>query len=124
MTSITDQPAPTPRPDLIPVWDHVVMDFRLRFEDALDGVDDDNKDVAWQVLNDMRERDELGRARYGTPLTTNNGRDPLVDAYQEMLDGVAYLKAAWLEGQPVRYLYYKQIDGLIVLRRFILAREG
>lgn len=46
------------------------------------------------VMADMKERDHLGRQRYGTPLQTNNGRDHLVDAYQEALDLVVYLRAA------------------------------
>lgn len=32
------------------------------------------------------ERDAMGRAKYGTPLRVNNGREPLVDALQEALD--------------------------------------
>lgn len=52
-----------------------------------------NQKVWDLVIQDMRERDELGTARYGTPLQTNNGRDHLVDAYQEALDLVVYLRA-------------------------------
>ena len=46
------------------------------------------------VIADMRERDRVGRQRYGTPLQANNGRDALVDAYQEALDLVVYLRQA------------------------------
>ena len=49
----------------------------------------------WElVIEDMRERDRVGRARYGTPLQTHNGRNALVDAYQEALDLVVYLRQA------------------------------
>ena len=49
----------------------------------------------WElVVEDMQERDHVGRARYGTPLQANNGRDPLVDAYQEALDLCVYLRQA------------------------------
>lgn len=44
------------------------------------------------VIADMRNRDNIGRQRYGTPLQANNGRDALVDAYQEALDLVVYLR--------------------------------
>jgi hypothetical protein len=44
------------------------------------------------VIEDMRDRDLLGRARYRTPLQAGNGRDPLVDAYQEALDLAVYLR--------------------------------
>lgn len=46
------------------------------------------------VIQDMKDRDELGRDRYGTPLQGFNGRDALVDAYQEALDLVVYLRQA------------------------------
>ncbi len=43
------------------------------------------------LIADMRARDQIGRDRYGTPLTSGNGRDHLVDALQELLDGCVYL---------------------------------
>lgn len=46
------------------------------------------------VIQDMHERDELGRERYGTALQANNGHDALVNAYQEALDLVVYLRQA------------------------------
>lgn len=49
------------------------------------------------VISDMKERDNLGRERYGVPLQANNGRDVLLDAYQEALDLVVYLKQAIVE---------------------------
>jgi len=51
------------------------------------------------VIADMRERDHVGRQRYGTPLQANNGRDALLDAYQEALDLVVYLRQAIEERQ-------------------------
>lgn len=44
------------------------------------------------LIDDMKERHELGVKRYGTPLRVWNGRDPLTDAYQEALDLVVYLQ--------------------------------
>jgi hypothetical protein len=43
---------------------------------------------------DMRERHELGKARYGTGLRVWNGRDAVVDAYQEALDLIVYATQA------------------------------
>ena len=52
----------------------------------------------WElVIADMRERDAGGRAKYGTPLQTHNGRNALVDAYQEVLDLAVYLRQAIAE---------------------------
>lgn len=45
----------------------------------------------------MKARAQEGEAKYGTPLMTHNGRDALVDAYQEILDAIQYLKQAQLE---------------------------
>jgi hypothetical protein len=46
----------------------------------------------WElVIADMRERDREGRKKYGTPLQAFNGRDALVDCYQEALDLAVYL---------------------------------
>ncbi len=44
------------------------------------------------VLADLRDRAAVGLARYGTPLRAHNGRDALVDAYQEALDLAMYLR--------------------------------
>lgn len=46
------------------------------------------------VIEDMRERDRSGEAKYGTRLYPGNGRDALVDAYQEALDLAVYLRQA------------------------------
>lgn len=54
-------------------------------------------DVWLLVLQDMTERREHGIERYGTPLQTGNGRDMLVDAYQEALDLCVYLRGAIAE---------------------------
>jgi len=62
---VVDQPAPIPN-DRPAVWD--------------------------LVIEDMRERDHLGRERYGTPLQAGNGRDALVDLYQELLDACCYIR--------------------------------
>lgn len=64
---IADQPAPQPNTST-PIWE--------------------------LVINDMRERDNVGRQRYGTLLQANNGRGALVDAYQEALDLAVYLRQA------------------------------
>ncbi len=70
MTLVLEQPAPIPngRPA---VWD--------------------------LVLADMAARDAEGRRKYGVPLQPHNGRDPLVDLYQELLDAVVYARQAIYE---------------------------
>ena len=49
-------------------------------------------DVWLLVIDDMKQRRETGIQRYGTPLQPFNGRNALVDAYQEVLDLAVYLR--------------------------------
>lgn len=67
MTQIVDQPAPQPN---------------------------QRPSVQSMVRADLEEREQVGVARYGTPLQAHNGRDALVDAYQEALDLACYLRQA------------------------------
>ena len=53
--------------------------------------------VSEEVKKDLDHRIELGIKRYGRPLETNNGRDALVDLYEELLDAVHYIKQLILE---------------------------
>jgi hypothetical protein len=85
--STIDQPPPVAN-DARPTWELVVeMCERWSGEHPTDG----------KVIADMRERDRVGRERYGTPLQPNNGRNSIADAYAEGLDFVAYLTNAIIE---------------------------
>jgi len=55
-----------------------------------------------QVLQDLRDRAEKGKKKYGTFLETFNGRSALMDAYQEALDLVMYLRQLLMEEESVR----------------------
>lgn len=55
-----------------------------------------------QVIDDMTERNKLGIKRYGTPLQPFNGRDSLIDVYEELLDASVYIKQAIIERNTVR----------------------
>ena len=54
-----------------------------------------------EIIDDMRARDAVGRKRYGVALSPNNGRDALLDGYEEALDLVAYLRQAQEEGTDI-----------------------
>ena len=49
-------------------------------------------DVWKLVMQDMESRRLFGIARYGVPVQVGNGRDPLVDLYQELLDACVYIR--------------------------------
>ena len=57
-----------------------------------DPIHTDEKPVWEMVIEDMKQRDNEGRQKYGTPLQTSNGRDALVDLYQELLDATVYIR--------------------------------
>ena len=57
-----------------------------------------NMSAVWDlVLKDMAERDRSGKEKYGTRLQPFNGRDVLIDAYEEALDLCVYLRQAIYE---------------------------
>jgi len=80
-SAIVDQPPPVPT-GRRPSWEIVISYVQSAAGPA---------NILELVLTDMRERDAVGRQRYGTPLTSGNGRDHLVDAFQKQLDGAVYL---------------------------------
>lgn len=57
-----------------------------------------DRPAVWDlVIRDMQERDQTGEKKYGVRLQPHNGRDPLIDAYQEILDAAVYLRQAIYE---------------------------
>lgn len=50
-----------------------------------------------KILSDLQDRATEGRKKYGVFLETHNGRDALMDLYQETLDSVMYAKQYELE---------------------------
>lgn len=57
----------------------------------------DKPPIADLVIADIWERKQHGIDTYGMPLQPFNGRDPLVDAYQEAIDLAKYLRQAIFE---------------------------
>ncbi len=53
--------------------------------------------VALGLIDDIKLRVEFGKAKYGTELKTFNGRDALVDAYQEAIDMALYIRQEIME---------------------------
>lgn len=49
-------------------------------------------DIFPDVIADIEERAEMGKAQYGTYLQTHNGRNAMQDAYEELLDLACYMK--------------------------------
>lgn len=76
-----------------------------------------NYPALWDlVTTDMHLRDQMGTRKYGTRLQPHNGRNFLVDLYQEILDAAVYLRGLIYEkdGKPMdieTYLaHYRKFD--------------
>jgi hypothetical protein len=115
----TDEQAPpaSERADLPAVWDLAIDDVERGLSEIPAPDDREQGDPAYvygallgmvrgvalhlgtDLVADMRQRDATGRARYGTPLQPFNGRDALVDAYQELLDATVYLRQSLYEAE-------------------------
>lgn len=65
--------------------------LRLRAGDQPLPVPNDFPPIADLVIAEIEARRQLGVQRYGTPLQAFNGRDPLQDALDEVLDLAHYL---------------------------------
>lgn len=78
-----------------------MQDFthRVTIEDQPPPVPSARQPIVELVIHDLHERLAVGIQRYGTPLQAHNGRDALVDAYQEALDLCCYLRQAIEERQ-------------------------
>lgn len=59
-------------------------------------------DILAEIIKDLTDRREAGVAKYGTPLQRFNGRNGLVDAYQEILDLLAYMRQSIGEMSAIR----------------------
>lgn len=58
------------------------------------------------LLEDLLKRTEMGTKKYGTPLRVNNGRNGLLDLYQEIQDAIMYSMQCRMEGLEDGATYY------------------
>lgn len=62
------------------------------------------------VLKDLQDRATAGKLKYGTTLKTGNGRDVLLDIYQELLDAAMYIRQQMAERDEYElYLYAEDV---------------
>lgn len=62
------------------------------------------------VSKDIQKRKEVGIKRYGQALQANNGRDGLLDAYEEVLDASVYLRQELEERFAVLHYIVKMFN--------------
>ena len=95
----------------------------LVVDDILAGVE--VSDVELKVCRDLVARDAMGFAKYHQNLETFDGRDTIMDAYQECLDLCQYLKKAAMEGDNVKALYLAAVMMAMRLARIVMeSNEG
>lgn len=87
----TYEPVPI-KNDNEPIWEQVIKDYDKFTEDHF---------YKEEIFELMIERDQFGRKKHGVPLQAFNGRNPIRDLMQEMLDSSVYCKQAIQEGYDV-----------------------
>lgn len=93
---------PDPGPSSAPAgWDLVIADIEA------DGLA--KRPLYKGLIDDICERDAAGEKRYGVRLRPGDGRDHLVDAYQEVLDSVVYSRC-FLERPGLHHDHRKRLD--------------
>ncbi len=122
-----NRPEPPPTASSAPAtWDLVMADMAAR---------DPEPGLKVAILRDMDSRDQQGEAKYGVRLQASNGRDHLVDAYQEALDLAVYLRNEmeergitlfkWSSSDDfeVRSAYEAALGEITRIRRVIMRRQ-
>jgi len=100
------EPAPVTTSDSVAVLDLVMNDIRA-------GKINLAADCLAGVLTDLENRSKEGVKKYGTQLRTNNGRDSLMDFYQEILDAIVYIRqfnAEYPDESFSQHLYHMTLD--------------
>ena len=76
------------------------------------------------VGDDIEARVRSGERKYGVRLRAHNGRNALLDLYQEILDGVNYAQQIALEGNmQIGQLMISLVDTAVVIRRALAEQE-
>lgn len=109
------QPAPVTREGAASMHDLVCEDLVYKFVPGMES----------NVVQDLEARKKMGLEKYGTVLQAFNGRDAIMDAYQETLDLTAYLKQAIIENPgdlSLPTIYSRVLEVALFLRRRIESR--
>lgn len=75
-----------------------VSGIRIEDQPAPKHTDESLPTIQSLVIEDFKTREQVGMERYGVPLRAHDGRISIVDAYQEAIDLVVYLRKVIAEG--------------------------
>ena len=99
-------PLPAPKTGYGDVWEEVIETFPIsKFREVCE------------------ERREFGVKKYGQGLQYSDGRDALVDLFQELLDGIVYARKAVKEEKLDVAVYFNILNLAIVVHEKILTRD-
>lgn len=93
MNKFNSEPDPSLTDQSEPVWPFVIK--------ALNNVNlltEEEKNDLTKIFN---SRNNFGIEKYGVPLSTFNGRNPIKDAFEESLDLLAYVTQSYLEDDNI-----------------------
>jgi hypothetical protein len=116
------EPDPVPN-DSVSMHDLVIIDIQNYSIEIEEG----HKNAFSDVVEDLKDRRQFGLDKYGTLLQAGNGRNALLDAYQEVQDMLVYLKQAIVEnnnkknyvGYELLNIYSRTIQSAIRLRQLL-----
>lgn len=70
------------------------------------------REITPLVIKDLEMRSAMGKEKYGETLRAFNGRDPLVDLYQELIDAVQYIRQL-IEEQREKAAEKSEVDEVV-----------
>lgn len=113
--AVPDELAPQPPPANPPrgpaVWPMVIEEAEETERDP-------------RLIAMMRARDKQGRAKYGVPLCANDGRNTAMDALQEALDLIAYLRKRRAEGRSSPHYWQRNVSDIAIALIDEIEREA
>ena len=85
-----------------------------------------SQSLASQILTDLKARKKKGFESYGTALQAHNGRNALMDLYQEVTDGVQYARQVQEEGvtPAIQPIYANLFAMMIRVKQLLNEQEG
>jgi len=69
-----------------------MSETKSEFDTQKEPVPNDSRPIWDLVIADINKRDNTGLKKYGTRLQAFNGRNSILDVYEELLDAVVYTR--------------------------------
>lgn len=90
--------------------DDVVVPTKQRPGDQVLPLINGMRDAQSQMAEDILERRSVGISRYGTPLQPFNGRNTILDLYEELLDAAVYARTLLTMREATREMLIEETE--------------